>query len=928
MRSRPAESAGAGPAAWVTSAGGTVHHAILPRRGLLQAVASLIVDRHRHLLPDLSSVTVVLPGVQAASEFARILVAESRCAALTLPTITTFGQLAEAQPVPHALISDVRRQLTLFSILRDQAFLDPGLLWQATGELSRLMDELSRHRIGLAPTLEAFTEKLARYYGMQVGRTVQFEARVAFEAWRHLAGEPDAAFIYSAGLSRAAECAQGELWVLDPAELLPVEQEFIGKWNARQPVRVIRGVTGMSDDARDAVLHSAWSADRRDSLKVRAARLRDRTAMESPVWSIALCGTPSLEAQAGTADLRIRHWLAQGTQRIAIVAFDRVAARRLRALLERVGVLVQDETGWTLSTVAASTVIARWLDCVTGDFHHRDLLDLTKSPYLFTDWPERTRKAAIVEIERGVRSRNLVSGLQGLRGALGGGSTGLPGEQAVSRLLDAARSWPAGRRSAGKWLDALERTLETLGVRAGLAQDAAGRQVLDRLQSLRDAVEGDKVLLSLAEWRQWLDTAFESALFRDRDIRSPVIITHLGAARGRVFEAVLLLGADVTRLPAAETTGLFLNDNVRSELGLPTSRQRRRVLLDDLEALVADAGDVFAVWQSEDAGEPVPMSPWLELLDTLHEEVFGGRLIDDRWFRRWLRDSHAVPDVSEVPVRTRAPAPVAGIAATHFVSVSAYGALIACPYRYFAAELLRLQDLEALREDLEKREYGELVHRILDRFHRRFPLMAAEDGPRLQQELKSITGDVFAEAAHRDPLARAWERKWRKHIPAYLQFQREREDAGWRWADSEVSRAADIALDDGGTVRLHGRIDRIDERRDGDVRRHTAVLDYKTRARKSLQDALKAGSDVQLACYAILEPDATHAAYVCIDDREVVELPLTGEAGAAARLEIERLRRVFTDVRAGVPLPANGDESACRYCEMRGLCRKDHWNDP
>ena len=45
-----------------------------------------------------------------------------------------------------------------------------------------------------------------------------------------------------------------------------------------------------------------------------------------------------------------------------------------------------------------------------------------------------------------------------------------------------------------------------------------------------------------------------------------------------------------------------------------------------------------------------------------------------------------------------------------------------------------------------------------------------------------------------------------------------------------------------------------------------------------------------------------------------------------AQANIERLTLVFVQMREGVALPANGVDEVCKYCEMRGLCRKVEWS--
>jgi ATP-dependent helicase/nuclease subunit B len=47
------------------------------------------------------------------------------------------------------------------------------------------------------------------------------------------------------------------------------------------------------------------------------------------------------------------------------------------------------------------------------------------------------------------------------------------------------------------------------------------------------------------------------------------------------------------------------------------------------------------------------------------------------------------------------------------------------------------------------------------------------------------------------------------------------------------------------------------------------------------------------------------------------------EPHAAAEALQGLIGALFPALHAGAALPAHGDDRACAYCEMRGLCRKD-----
>jgi ATP-dependent helicase/nuclease subunit B len=187
--------------------------------------------------------------------------------------------------------------------------------------------------------------------------------------------------------------------------------------------------------------------------------------------------------------------------------------------------------------------------------------------------------------------------------------------------------------------------------------------------------------------------------------------------------------------------------------------------------------------------------------------------------------------------------------------------------------------------------------------------------------LQRISREVFADALASDYLAQAWLLRWQEQIPAYLDWQLENEQAGWRYLEAEQPFAIEVTED----LTLHGRIDRIDNRSDDQGK--LCVLDYKTQAIAKLKNKLKdAGEDVQLACYAYAR-GAGAAAFVSLEGDKVVAVAPPHDVAELAQLNIARLGTVFDQMRAVTPLPANGIDTVCTYCEMQGLCRKGAWCD-
>jgi ATP-dependent helicase/nuclease subunit B len=229
--------------------------------------------------------------------------------------------------------------------------------------------------------------------------------------------------------------------------------------------------------------------------------------------------------------------------------------------------------------------------------------------------------------------------------------------------------------------------------------------------------------------------------------------------------------------------------------------------------------------------------------------------------------------------------------------------------------------MDEVSEEMDKSDYGALVHRVLERFHKRHPVLSELAEDEALAALQDCVAEVFAPAIADNFLATGWRLRWEKRLPAYLEWQREQEALGWRWVQAETRVSRVLPLEDGDSVELYGRIDRIDQTRGTGT--GASLLDYKTQTARVIRERLR--DDVQLPAYALLHGDAVQAAYVALDDERIVAVAAGDEAGAllaAADAQGQRLQSAFAAMRAGAKLPANGVESVCQWCEMSGLCRK------
>ena len=354
---------------------------------------------------------------------------------------------------------------------------------------------LTEHHVALPLTHEEFSARLVEAYAARSGVSLQFEARVVHELWYAMAGDSktDGVRVRQQRLVQIAEQISQPLYVLQTSAPSAPEAAFLQRCAERVAVTVFDLREMVREQADQALIVSALQRGS-DATDLRADAL---TLQRQPVarlsGALSLYGAHGLEQEARAAEVQIRRWLLEGKQSIAVVVQDRLAARRVRALLERAQVQVQDESGWTFATLSVSTVLMAWLEALQNDFYYQDVLDLLKSPFLFADEAADTRKQAAYLFEQMVRKQGVVSTLDAYLAT----SSDVELSRALARLRQAAAVLPKGRVTLSFWLVALRNSLEILGVLNAWADDAAGQQLLQLLGQWREELQDDKTRCSL-----------------------------------------------------------------------------------------------------------------------------------------------------------------------------------------------------------------------------------------------------------------------------------------------------------------------------------------------------------------------------------------------------------------------------------------------
>ncbi|MEP7296207.1 MAG: PD-(D/E)XK nuclease family protein [Burkholderiales bacterium] len=626
---------------------------------------------------------------------------------------------------------------------------------------------------------------------------------------------------------------------------------------------------------------------------------------------VAVCDDFEHEAQAAAAQV-LAH-LQHGETPIALIAQDRVLVRRVRALLERQQVALLDETGWKLSTTRAAAQVMTLLGAARTDASTDALLDWFKAG---TVWSQPGDGAALAALEATCR-RSQIARVEALsRASLDPAPARLwATASAVLAVLTAPK-----RLALGQWLTRLADALDACGAMKQLQADDAGRQVLAALRLVSGAGAASEIAMGFDAFRDWVDSVLEQAAFMPPappDETAQVVITPLQRAMLRPFAAVVLPGADDRHLGAAPMPNALLGDALAGSLGLPTLAQRRDAERLAFAQLLA-APVVTLMRRRADGNDPLAASPLVERL-SLALAARGAAM------RPWV-DPRIERSLAPTPVRMTAPVAPGLLPAR--LSASACEALRACPYRFFALNMLRLREDDELNRELEKRDYGTWLHAVLFEFHstREAPSASAVETARLLQLAEARRETDGVAPADFLPFAASFA----SFAPRYIDWLHERDAAGARWQRGELDLTiAPVELE--GTE-MRGVIDRIDAvQLDG--RPAIQTIDYKTGGVASLKEKVREPlEDTQLAYYTVLMRTQTDlplsACYLAVDSPKAVDLEIPHpNVEDSAETLLAGLADDLRRLRAGAGLPALGVGRTCEFCAARGVCRRDHWSE-
>jgi ATP-dependent helicase/nuclease subunit B len=843
-------------------------------RPALPAAGDVLMDRYRGVeAADLSAATIVLPGRRPGRRLKELLLdrAEALDLRLVPPRIVAIGDLPELLHPPERPRAD--------AVLARRAW--ARALREAPAE--RLAEVYPRRpEPGDLRGWETLAAEVHRLHGEVGGGGLRVRqvAAVCRDAGSELLFDDAARWEALAGVQERYAAILSEIGRSDRElarlEALRTEREVAFRGDlwlvgiAEMP-RIVRLLLRSAGVAIHVLVHApegeGVAFDELGCLRVEAWTER---RLEIPDDRIRIADRPADQADAAVAEIA-RLGERYATDDVVIAVPDAELVPSLEQRLEGREVPARYAGGRPADRFAPHRLLAALADYLSGR-RWEAFAALIRHPDLAA-WLARATgqsEAAILgAADRWYADRLPAS----LPRSVAGGSRAARVVGAVIEVLESGDgsllAGMAGRRPLSRWPAAILPALAKVYEGRTLSRDRPrDRALLAALQGLRDAAASLHRLPDALDEETDAATAMRLLLDAVQGQSVPeepeeAAVELLGWLELPLDDApvVVVTGVHEPHLPEAVSADAFLPDALRRRLGMLDNAGRYARDAYHLTALLHSRQRVTLVAGRRD-GEGNPLRP-SRLLLALEGEALA---------RRVRRLSEGEGEMPALPARRRPavtsafrlpPSPVVEHAPPDRISVTAFRAILADPYRFALERLLGLEEVADTAREMDGGAFGSLAHEVLQQWGAAELAAPSSDPGSIRDTLDETLDREVAKRFGRDPLpaVRIQAEHLRARLHRFADWQAARATEGWRIAHVEGGASVTTTLEvDGEPITLSGRIDRIDHHPPSGA---WQILDYKTgdratdpeKAHRKGRTPPREWVDLQLPLYRELLPE-------------------------------------------------------------------------
>lgn len=538
--------------------------------------------------------------------------------------------------------------------------------------------------------------------------------------------------------------------------------------------------------------------------------LKNTINLSEATKGIQFINCNSQRDEAAAIALKIREIINIPEKTTALVTYDRNLARRVAAELERFEIKVDDSAGLPLHLSPVGVFLRLIAESAEDRTSEIKTISLLKHPFtLCKSTPAEFRKMAY-DYELQLRKKN--AELTEIN-------------DVIKKFYESLEEFSnAISCSEIEFCDILRLHIKTAEALAASADDT--KNILWRGDAGKSAANFfTKVLesapvLGKINGKDYLPLICE--LMAYESVRSSFgthpRISILGPIEARLhnFDYVILGEVNEGIWPKPAQADMWMSRPMKKDFGFNLPEKNIGILAADLCGFLA-ADNVILTRAERVDGTPMKKSRWLLRMETILKALSSDiESLNNKDF--FLIANMIDKPKTYEPIKASAPCPPVS-ARPRKLSASGVDLLVQDPYSAYAKYILKLYPLDELDVEMDQRDYGTLIHAIIEEFNNLYPHKLPDNALDILLNL----GEKHFEKLHIDWDKKAfWYPKFVKTAQWILEQEREYR-TNVKQIHNEISGEITYNFPSGDFT-FTAKADRIDELKDGSIN----IIDYKT----------------------------------------------------------------------------------------------------
>ncbi len=538
--------------------------------------------------------------------------------------------------------------------------------------------------------------------------------------------------------------------------------------------------------------------------------------------NIFILNTNNIPEEANTIAIILRETIEQPNHTAVLITNNKVLARYVENILKKWDIIVDNSHGNNLSSSSVCIFLRLIISLAENPSSLTSFLACVKHPFSCFGENKITITNILNNIEiKYLRGVKIIHDLSDILNLITNDTISLNLSEKIVNILTSFTKLFKEKNVSFKHLlqehIKLAEAMASTNTASGntiLWQNESGKQSLEFIKELMESADEIGVITP-KQYLNIFDTLISGKIYHEKkNNTSRIIILSPIEARMLSFDTVILGDLNDGSWPQIPDTGPWMNRIMRKNFHLPSPDvQIGQSAHDFIQHL--NSKRVIITRSKKSGKSNTKPSRWLQRMETVYR---AANISEERSnnipYLYWARQLNSPTLITSIPPARPNP-PLA--TRPHEISISMVEELIRNPYAFYAKQILKLKKLEELEAQAGPKEFGILIHNIIQQFTLNYKLID-------KANYASFLEDTFKNFIKSSNIQKAIENAWWPKFKIYANILAEKAST-WQGVEiyPEINGKMQTKLANGNIITLKCRADRIEI-----AQEKIRIIDYKT----------------------------------------------------------------------------------------------------